>query len=734
MDAKQTRANGGRVMKVLTLTTLYPNAAMPSHGVFVENRLRAFVEKSRADVRVCAPVPWFPLKNKVFGQYSRWANAPRSEKRSGVAVSHPQYFIPPKVGMTYAAAALEKCFRAHAEKLIADGWDFDLIDAHYLYPDGVAAVRVAKQLGKPVVITARGTDVNLIPKFPRQRAMILEAVRNADAVICVAAALRDELIRLGAPSEKIHIMRNGVDLTQFQPLDRTASRAKFDLNDGPVLTSVGHLIDRKGHDLVIEALNDLPEATLLIAGDGEKRTALKTLAQKIGVADRVKFLGAVPHHQLASVYSAADCLVLASSREGWPNVLLEAMACGTPAVAAPIWGCGEVITASEAGRLTSNRTAKAFAKEIAELLQDPPLRSRTRAYAENFSWDETARRQEDLFQTIVDADKLRKRISFQPATSIHNANTPRLIVTVDTEEAFDWNEFDHPETRVCPSGDIKPFQSICDDAGAKPVYLLTYPLLQNLETAAWFSELDKQGRAETGLHLHQWVTPPVKGFAGEYYSYQMNLPAEVHAEKFNALADAFEQRMGRRARAHRAGRYGLNAAQYHDLAAAGVTHDFSPTPGFDQSPAGGPNFTAMSNMPFAAAAGKDKVWVTPVCGARAIKRTRRFLKQSTAQPGFDFEHRRAATHTTPMRLTCEGTTLKDLKALTAHLLKENTPVLTFSFHSTTLTAGANTYVPDADAVAHALDLTRAYFQYFRNEIGGAFVTIDDLASLYGAQS
>ena len=720
-------------MKVLTFTTLYPSAAMPRHGVFVENRLRAFIEKSRADVRVCAPVPWFPLKNKVFGAYSRWANAPVSERRSGIAVSHPRYFIPPKVGMTYAADALEKCFRAHAEKLIASGWDFDLIDAHYLYPDGVAAVRAAKQLGKPVVITARGTDVNLIPKFPRQREMILEAVRNADGVICVAAALRDELVRLGAPPEKIHVMRNGVDLTQFQPLDRAVSRTKFELGDGPVLASVGHLIDRKGHDLVIEALTEIPGATLLIAGDGEERGALKALAQKFDVADRVKFLGAVPHHQLASVYSAADCLVLASSREGWPNVLLEAMACGTPAIAAPIWGCGEVIAAPEAGRLTSDRTAQAFAKEIAELLKDPPLHSRTRAYAEKFSWDETARRQEDLFQSIIDAGKRKKRISFQPATSIHNANAPRLIVTVDTEEAFDWSDFNHPETNVCPSDDIKPFQSICDDAGARPVYLLTYPLLQNLETAAWFSELDKQGRAETGLHLHQWVTPPVEGFAGEYYSFQMNLPAEVHAEKFNALADIFEQRMGRRARAHRAGRYGLSAAQYHDIAAAGVGYDFSPTPGFDQSPAGGPNFAAMSNMPFAAAAGGKKVWVTPVSGARAIKHSRRFLKQSTAQAGLEFERKRPAPQTTPMRLTCEGTALEDLKALTAHLLKEKTPVLTFSFHSTTLTAGANTYAPDADAVSHALALTKAYFEYFTNELGGAFVTIDDLASLYGAQ-
>ena len=721
-------------MKVLTLTTLYPNAAMPSHGVFVENRLRAFIEKSRADVRVCAPVPWFPLKNRVFGTYSRWANAPQAEKRSGVVVTHPRYFIPPKVGMTYAADALERCFLTQAEQMIAKGWDFDLIDAHYLYPDGVAAVRAAKQLGKPVVVTARGTDVNLIPKFPRQREMILEAVRNADAVICVAAALKDELVRLGAPAEKIEVMRNGVDLTQFQPLDRAASRAKFDLGDEPALASVGHLIDRKGHDLVIKALVDIPDATLLIAGDGEKRAALKALAQKCDVADRIKFLGAVPHHQLASVYSAADCLVLASSREGWPNVLLEAMACGTPAVAAPIWGCGEVITAPEAGRLASERTSSAITREVNNLLNNPPVRARTRAYAEKFSWDETARRQEDLFEKVIAADKRSKAVSFQPATSIHNVNAPRLIVTVDTEEAFGWSDFNQPDIKVCPPDDIRPFQAICDKAGAKPLYFLTYPMLQNLETAAYFAGLDKTGKAEAGLHVHQWVTPPAEGYTGEYYSYQMNLPPEVHAAKFNALVDIFEQRIGRRARAHRAGRYGLSAAQYHDLANTGVAFDFSPTPGFDQSPVGGPDFAAMSNMPFAADINGEKIWVTPVCGARAFKHTRRFLKQNAVPPGLGYHNNTAPSHTTPMRITCEGTTLKDLKALTTHLLKENTPVLTFSLHSTTLTAGANSYGPDTDAVNHALDLTRRYFDYFTGELGGSFVTIDDLASLYGVQS
>ena len=720
-------------MRILTLTTLYPNAAMPRHGVFVENRLRAFIEKSKAEVRVCAPVPWFPFKGDRFGEYAKWAQVPKQEIRHSINVDHPRYTIPPKLGMTFSPNALKKCFLKAAQHAIENNWDFDLIDAHYLYPDGVAAMHVAKKLGKPIVLTARGTDVNLIPKFPRQKTMILDAVRNADAVVCVASALKDELVRLGAPAEKIEVMRNGVDLELFKPQNRDACRAKYDLKDAPTLLSVGHLIDRKGHDLVIETLSSLPDAKLLIAGDGEKYKSLLNQAQDQNVANRVIFVGAIPHEELPAIYTAADCLVLASSREGWPNVLLEAMACGTPAIAAPIWGCGEVITAPEAGSLASDRSSAAIAKSVSDLLVVPPLREQTRAYAEKFSWDETARRQEVLFRRLIAEDQDSRRITSHPIMSVSNDNQPRLLITVDTEEEFNWQEFNHTRFSVCPPDDLSPFQEICQEVDAKPIYFLTYPLLEEQTTAEYFSNLHQQGRAEIGLHMHQWVTPPIDGFLGEYYSYQMNLPREVHAKKLSLLADFFEQRIGTRATVHRAGRYGIKQGLYPDLAENGIIFDFSPSPGSDQSPEGGPNFAHMSNQPFAIETDSGKIWVTPVSGSRAVKGTRHFIGQKNIKPGFSFPNKPAKPFDAGIRLTCEGTTLEDLKALTAHLLAENTPVLTYSLHSTTLTVGANTCSPDAASVDRALDLTRAYFDYYKNDLGGSFINIEDLKALYGVK-
>ena len=272
-------------MKILVFTTLYPNAAMPTHGVFVENRLRAFLESrnaaEQADVKVIAPVPWFPFKHEFFGAYGRWARVPHKETRYGVEVYHPRYVIPPKVGMNMADGSLARCLRKSARKLIDGGWDFDFIDAHYFYPDGVAAARVAGELGKPLSITARGSDINFIPKFSRPRKKIIDAAMRANEIITVADALKSELIALGAPAQKITTLRNGVDLDAFAPADRKAIREKMNL-DGPVIVSVGHLIDRKGHDIVIDALKHIPDATLLIVGEGEKRLALEARAAIVG--------------------------------------------------------------------------------------------------------------------------------------------------------------------------------------------------------------------------------------------------------------------------------------------------------------------------------------------------------------------------------------------------------------------------------------------------------------------
>ena len=383
-------------LRVLTVSSLYPNAAMPNHGVFVENRLRRIVATGRVEARVVAPIPWFGVDLGTPGP------VPRAEERHGLAVTHPRYLHLPKVGMTRQPQAMYRALARHVRGLLRAGHRFDLVDAHYFYPDGVAAVRLGRELGLPVVVTARGTDLNLIPRFRAPRRMIVEAAHAAAGLVTVCAALEDVLVELGVPGERVRVLRNGVDLDLFRPpADRAAARRALGL-DGPTLLSVGQLTERKGHHLVVDALAALPAARLLIAGEGPERAALARRARALGVAERVRFLGAVPHAELAGVYGAADVLVLASSREGWANVLLEAMACGTPVVATDIWGTPEVVADPAAGRLVAERTPSALATAIAALLAAPPERAATRRYAEHFSWEATVAGQLALFTAVAE--------------------------------------------------------------------------------------------------------------------------------------------------------------------------------------------------------------------------------------------------------------------------------------------------------------------------------------------
>jgi glycosyltransferase involved in cell wall biosynthesis len=351
---------------------------------------------------VVAPVPWFPSSAPRFGEYAQFAATPRIEHRNGLDVHHPRYLLLPKVGMNLAPYTMALGALATVKRLQREGFDFDLIDAHYYYPDGVAAGLLAKWLGKPFFVTARGTDLNLIPQYPFPRKLILKTAAQATGSIGVCQALMDTLAQLGADPTKLHTLRNGVDLERFVPEPREAARSRLGLNpQGQYLLSVGHLIERKGHHIAIEGLAQLPGVTLLIAGSGPEEGALKALATRLGVASRVHWAGVVPQTELKWWYSAADVLTLCSSREGWANVLLEAMACGTPVIATNIWGTPEVVCKSAAGVLMNARDGGSLAQSWNALFAATPPREATRAHAETFSWVATTQGQIDLFNSIV---------------------------------------------------------------------------------------------------------------------------------------------------------------------------------------------------------------------------------------------------------------------------------------------------------------------------------------------
>ena len=387
-------------MKILTFTTLFPNTCQPRHGIFVEQRLRKLLKSGRVEAKVVAPVPWFPLRTGPFGQYSTYARVPRHEQRGELDVVHPRYVSIPKVGMSVAPLLLARAMRGTINRIIDEGYDFDLIDAHYYYPDGVAAAMLAQEYGKPVVITARGSDLNLFLDFRIPRQWIKWAEQRASATITVSEALKQRLVAQGVAEDRVGVLRNGVDLDTFHPAGRDAVREKLGVC-GKMLLSVGNLLESKGQHIAIESITEFRDARLFVIGEGEQRRSLEELAASLGLRDRVTFVGNISQSQLREYYCAADALILMSAREGMPNVLLESMACGTPVIASNVGGVPEIVHDPVAGIVTGDRSVGALRQALTDLFSRQEDRAAVRKYAEQFSWDETTAGQIELFESLV---------------------------------------------------------------------------------------------------------------------------------------------------------------------------------------------------------------------------------------------------------------------------------------------------------------------------------------------
>jgi glycosyltransferase involved in cell wall biosynthesis len=339
---------------------------------------------------------------------------PSEETRHGLQVEHPRYPAVPRVGMSAAPLALCAAILPFLRRQIRDGRDFDLIDAHYFYPDGVGAVLLGRALDRPVSVTARGSDLNLIAQHAVPRRWIRWAAQNADGLVAVSGGLKRRLIELGVGADRVRVLRNGVDLALFHPYDRKAARGTLGFTR-PTLVAVGNLVALKRHWLMVEALTHLPKVELVIVGEGPERDGIEKLARERKVADRVRLLGRVPQDRLPEIYSAADLLLLVSTHEGWPNVLLESMACGTPVVVSPMDGIADIVGASEAGRILADDTLSGLASAIRELLVASQSRAATRLYAEQFDWQSTTDGQIALFHEIVE-----RRAKARPAP-LHEA-------------------------------------------------------------------------------------------------------------------------------------------------------------------------------------------------------------------------------------------------------------------------------------------------------------------------
>jgi glycosyltransferase involved in cell wall biosynthesis len=387
-------------MRLAVYTTLYPSAARPRHGIFVEQRLRRLVESGEIAASAIVPVPRCPPFDWFLREYLEQRKAPRAEYRHGVSVRFPRFPTWPMIGRSVNPFLMALGTRGAFARLLRESPDTAVIDAHFFYPDGIAAMLLGTWFRRPVVITARGSDVNVLAQSAIARCWMRWAAKRCAAIVAVSEALRQSMIGLGIDAAKITVLRNGVDLATFGAHDRMAVRRELGL-DGTVLLCVGNLVPDKGQEHAIRALPELPAAHLVVIGEGPQEGPLRRLASELGVAARITWVGVVPQVELARYYAAADATVLMSAREGLPNVLLESMACGTPVVATNVGGVSEVVTAPESGLVLKEASSTALASAVRSLLGNPPDRERTRAYARRFDWQPTTRALIELYRAAA---------------------------------------------------------------------------------------------------------------------------------------------------------------------------------------------------------------------------------------------------------------------------------------------------------------------------------------------
>jgi teichuronic acid biosynthesis glycosyltransferase TuaC len=377
---------------VLVWSSLFPGPAQPQAGSFIRERM--FRVGQELPLTVISPQPWFPLQGLIrrFRPHFR-PDQPASERQSGIEVLRPRFFCVPGVLKFLDGVFMALAARRTVRRLKAQG-RVDVIDAHFGYPDGYAASLVARWERLPFTVTLRGTEPRH-SRDPALRKRLLAGLQAANRVFAVSASLKRLVVELGVPDASVLVVGNGVDSRRFQPMAKDDARRTLGLAAGAkVLVTVGGLVERKGFHRVIACLPELcgrfPDLHYLAVGsagpEGDYSPNLRAQVAALGVGQRVRFLGALPPDEVRSAMSAADVMVLASSNEGWANVLLEAMACGVPVVATDVGGSAEVICRADLGTIVPFGDHAALLAAIQVALQRDWDRTGIRHYAEENDW------------------------------------------------------------------------------------------------------------------------------------------------------------------------------------------------------------------------------------------------------------------------------------------------------------------------------------------------------------
>jgi glycosyltransferase involved in cell wall biosynthesis len=398
---------------VVMVTTSYPRFPGDSVGTFMEPIARSVAARGH-EVHVVAP--WHPLINRpaeergVHLHFYRYAPMRSLNVFGYAAAMRADVSLR---GAAYIAAPLALAAGWRAARSVARRFRATVMHGHWVVPGGVTAAAAAPRL--PLVISLHGSDVYVAETVAPARIAARQAFRRAGFVTACSGDLARRAVALGAAPERIETVPYGVDVDRFRPdlQARRAQRQELAVHEGtPLVVAAGRLVRKKGFEHLIDAMPRLPAAILALAGDGTLADDLRERARDAGVADRVRFLGNLTQDRVGGLFSAADVVCIPSVRDdsgnvdGLPNVLMEALASGTPVVTTAAGGILSVVDDGVTAFVVPERDSAAIAAGIRRMIEQPALGRQIGAAArrlvdERFGWDRAAERFEAAYASAL---------------------------------------------------------------------------------------------------------------------------------------------------------------------------------------------------------------------------------------------------------------------------------------------------------------------------------------------
>jgi glycosyltransferase involved in cell wall biosynthesis len=685
-----------------------------------------------------------------------WQNLPQADAARGYTIHRLPYLRPREFG-TIPTNLIERVLRVLSHDLpvmarailyilfLLVRYNVKSVCLGELIYGGWMVFPLRYVFGRSVFLYTHGEEIaqDMGNILARRRGLFL---RHATSVIAVSEFCKGQLIsKCQVDPNKIFVLNNGVDLTTFCNEEQDRSIWPEAIRSRKIILSVSRLVERKGQETLIKALPKIiqihPEVHCFIVGGGPLENRLRSVAAELGVTQACTIAGQAPQVDVVEYFRNCDLFVLPchtmpdGDTEGFGLVFLEACACRKPVVAGIAGGTVEAVADEETGLLVDGSDTNEVADAVIRLLSNPEFASQLASAgwqrAQKCSWRSVTRRFLDICSTpgISNAPHSYRSMipAFQPTPlTSARATIPKLLVTVDVEEEFEWDKFNRHKHSVRGLDGLQQFHRDCESVGVSPVYLLTYPILMNEEYRNFFRVVHAEQKAEIGIHLHSWTSPPHWEDVNAYSSYQCNLPEYIERRKLETLCRAFESCFGESVSIHRAGRWGGGERTSDILEQMRIAIDLSPSIGYSDASFGGPNFANLDGAPFWSGR-NGRVLTIPASSVNYL-RGPRWVSSAMFELGHSL--RALEPHLwrkgKAVRLSPENADEDTLIAMVRELGHRGSPTAVYSLHSTSLYSDGNPYSTGMEKVAA---LRQRSLNFFRGAFAAGLVQPTTCAEL-----